>query len=203
MVYFDPEKQNRKENYKMLSGSVIPRPIAFVTSQNAEGVVNAAPFSFFNVVTAKPPLISICIGRRKGETSKDTAKNILENKQFVVHIVDPSYMEEMNQSAAEYPSHVSEVEETGLTTVESKRVKVPSIKEAKIRMECELFKSIPFGDDEEVTTDMIVGKVVMMYIEDEIYEDGKIIASKLSPVGRLAGSNYTELGDIISLSRPK
>jgi len=126
MIKIDPKEKSGKDNYKLLSGSVIPRPIAFVTSQNKEGVVNAAPFSFFNVVTASPPLISVSVGRRDGETVKHTAQNIIENEEFVVHIVDESYMEDMNQTAGSYDKDVSEIEHTGLNLVGSQMVEVPN-----------------------------------------------------------------------------
>lgn len=203
LAFIDPSTQSRKDNYKLLSGSVIPRPIAFVTSQNEQGVLNGAPFSFFNVLTAEPPLISISVGRRNGETTKDTGKNILLNKEFVVHIVDESIIEHVNKSAAEYPSDVSEIVETGLTPVDSKKISVPGVKEAKIRMECELFQAIPLGTDEEYTTDLLIGKVVMIYVDDEVYENGKINAKSLNPVARLAGADYAKLGNGFSLTRPK
>jgi flavin reductase (DIM6/NTAB) family NADH-FMN oxidoreductase RutF len=203
MVYIDPQQATRKEMYKILSGSVIPRPIAFITTKSKAGVLNAAPFSFFNVASAHPPLLSVSIGRRNGEVSKDTAKNIFETKEFVIHIVDPSFVHDMNITAGEYTSDINELELTSLTTVPSKKISVAAIKEAKIRFECELFQSIPLGEEEEMTQDLIIGKVVMAYFEDEIYEDGKIIADKLQPVGRLAGSDYVELGTKFSIPRPK
>jgi len=202
MVYIDPNQQSSKENYRLLSSIVIPRPIAFVTSKNKDGVINAAPFSFFNVLTSRPPLISISIGRRNGKTVKDTAKNIMESKEFVVHIVDPSLVHEMNQTSAEYPSNVSEIEEVGLSLVDSQKVSVPSIKETKVRMECVLHQSIPIGNDEEYSCDLIIGKVVMFHLENELYQNGNGIEEKIAPLCRLGGANYAELGKIFKVPRP-
>lgn len=201
MPYINPNEQTRKENYKMLSGCVIPRPIAFITTKNGEGIVNAAPFSFFNVLTAQPPLIGVSVGRRNGEVTKHTAKNILESKEFVVHIVDESFLEQVNQSAAEYPSDVSEVEETNLQLVESKKITTPGIQEAKIRMECVLNQVVTLGDEEEQTSDLIIGEVVMVYADEKVYEDGNILVDQLDPIGRLAGANYSKLGETITLTR--
>ncbi|WP_216830964.1 flavin reductase family protein [Alkalihalobacterium elongatum] len=202
MIFIDPKSQSRKENYQILSSAVIPRPIAFVTSQNEEGVVNAAPFSFFNVITAEPPLISISVGRRNGETVKDTGRNILKGKEFVVHLVDEAIVDQMNQTSAEYPSNVSEVKETGLTLTESKVVRVPSIKEAKIRMECSLHQAIALGTEEEASCDLLIGEVVMFHLADDIFADGKVSANASQLVSRLGGAEYARLTDVFSLQRP-
>ncbi|WP_306301375.1 flavin reductase family protein [Thalassobacillus sp. C254] len=133
----DAKNLSRKENYKLLISSILPRPIAFITTEGKDGTINAAPFSFFNVITAEPPLVGVSVGRKPDGSFKDTARNILEaNNQFVIHIVDETLIEQVNQSAANYPANVSEVEETGLTLIKSEKVTVPVIKEAKVALEC-------------------------------------------------------------------
>ncbi|MEB1807919.1 MAG: flavin reductase family protein [Bacillaceae bacterium] len=203
MVFIDPKDRSRKENYQLLSSAVIPRPIAFVTSQNEDGVVNAAPYSFFNVITAEPPLISISVGRRNGKTVKDTGRNILKGSEFVVHMVDEEIVQQMNQSAAEYPSNVSEVKETGLTLTDSQIVTVPSIKEAKIRMECKLHHAVALETEKEASCDLLIGEVVMFHIDDGFYKDGKVIAEGLNLVGRLGGADYAHIKDTFTLQRPE
>ncbi|MBF6634364.1 MAG: flavin reductase family protein, partial [Planococcus sp. (in: Bacteria)] len=146
MISIDPEQNEERDNYKLLVGSIIPRPIAFVTTQSEEGVVNGAPFSYFNIVSSNPPMVSLSIQRPTGER-KDTARNICGNGEFVVHIVDRDNVGKVNETAASLPPSESEVDMAGLTKVPSTRVSVPGVKESKIRMECQLVESVPFGGD--------------------------------------------------------
>jgi flavin reductase (DIM6/NTAB) family NADH-FMN oxidoreductase RutF len=199
----DPNSLSLKENYKFLTGSIIPRPIAFVSTLSEEGVLNAAPFSYFNALTADPPLIAISIGRKNG-VQKDTSRNAAATREFVVHIPDESYITAVNLTAANLPPDESEVDLAKLTPVDSVKVKVPGIAEANIRMECRVEKIIPLGGTpEKPATDLLIGKVVHYHIAEELYADGKIHAEKLRPVGRLAGTNYTKLGEIFELDRPE
>lgn len=201
MITIDTALNTAKENYKLLIGTIIPRPIAFVTTLSENGTVNAAPFSYFNVVSSDPPLISVAVQRVAGK-SKDTARNILREKAFVVHIVDPENLHQVNQTAALLPPGESEVDLAGLTLIQSDAVKVPGIRESKIRMEVILEKGIPFGTDEETTVDLIIGRVVRFHIDESIYEDGRIDPQGLQAMSRLAGINYAAIGEIIPLERP-
>jgi flavin reductase (DIM6/NTAB) family NADH-FMN oxidoreductase RutF len=199
----DPSKLTRSENYQLLIGSVLPRPIAFVTSINNEGVVNAAPFSFYNVITANPPLISISIGRKPNGVLKDTARNIIEGKEFVVHVVDNANVQLVNETSADFPPDVSEVAEVGFTLENSEKVNVASIKEAKIKLECKLSQALTLGGTEdEPSCDFIIGEVVNYRVEDDLYLEGKIDTGKLEPVSRLGGTDYGRLGAMFSLPRP-
>ncbi|ANC76085.1 flavin reductase family protein [Fictibacillus phosphorivorans] len=203
MKSIDPQDLSVKENYKFLTGSIIPRPIAFVTTLSSEGVLNAAPFSYFNALTSNPPLIAISIGRKDG-IQKDTSRNAEELGEFVVHIPDETYIEAVNQTAANLESDQSEVELANLTKAESVKVGVPGIAESKIRMECVVEQIIPLGGSpEKPATDLLIGRVVHYHISDELYQNGRIDAEKLKPVGRLAGSNYVKLGETFSLERPE
>src|SRR5690625_730004 len=141
MISIDPNVKTARENYKILIGSVIPRPIAFVTTLSEDGVLNAAPFSFFNIVSSNPPMLSVSIQRSTGKM-KDTTRNILYRKEFVIHIVDENIVHDMNNTAANLPSDKSEIKLTTLTKIESSHVSVPAIKEAKIRMECVAEKTL-------------------------------------------------------------
>ena len=135
LLSIDPVEMTERENYKFLIGSVIPRPIAFVTTISKDGILNGAPFSYFNIVSSNPPMLSLAIQRSEGKY-KDTARNILQSKEFVIHIVDEQNVEKINKTAASLPPEQSEIELAGLTPVESVKISVPGIKEAKIRMEC-------------------------------------------------------------------
>ncbi len=201
MIKIDPNKNTERENYKLLIGTIIPRPIAFVTTLNEEGLVNGAPFSYFSIVSSNPPMISLSIQRRNGEM-KDTARNILRDKEFVVHGVDVENVKEINETAASLPSSESEISLTKLTLVESDLVKVPGVIESKVRMECRLEKAIPLGDEDHVGADLIIGRILKYHIDESVYEDGRINPDKLDPMSRLAGINYARIGEIISMERP-
>jgi flavin reductase (DIM6/NTAB) family NADH-FMN oxidoreductase RutF len=201
MKSFSPADLSDRDNYKFLIGGIIPRPIAFVTTESNENVLNGAPFSYFNIVTANPPMISVSVQRQNGK-QKDTARNAIEKKEFVVHIVDESNVEAINKTAAALPPTESEVELAGLTPVESVMVSVPGVKESKIRMECILEQAIPLGKDSEAC-DLLIGKVVYFHIEDEIYENGRIDANGLKAVSRLAGNDYAKVGEMFTIDRPK
>jgi flavin reductase (DIM6/NTAB) family NADH-FMN oxidoreductase RutF len=202
MISIDASKNTERENYKLLIGSIIPRPIAFVTSISKEGVVNGAPFSYFNIVAANPPMISISIQRPSGK-QKDTARNILENQEFVVHIVDQHNVDKINQTAASLPPDQSEIDFADLTLVNSEKIPVPGVKEAKIRMECKLEHCLQIGENESPSSDLIIGRVLQIHIDESIYFDGKIDPDKLGAVSRLAGNDYAKIGKIFTIERPK
>lgn len=203
MITINPHDYGQRENYQLLSSVVVPRPIAFITTQSESGVINAAPFSFFNMLTSRPLLISVSIGRRNGDRVKHSAQNIISSEEFVVHIVDKSYLHEMNQTSAEYPSHVSEVEETNLSLVHSEKIKTPGIKEAKIRMECRLHQVVPIGTQNNISCDLYIGEVVMFHVAGDIYQNGAINLEKLKPISRLGGADYAELTESFTIERPK
>lgn len=201
MLSIDPSANTERENYKFLIGSIIPRPIAFVTSMSKEGTLNGAPFSYFNIVSSNPPMISLAIQRNQGER-KDTARNIVESKEFVVHIVDEQNVEKVNETAANLPPEESEIERTQLTPVESVKISVPGVKEAKIRMECLLEQSLELGGGDAPGCDLIIGKVVQFHIAEDIYENGRINPDGLGAVSRLAGNDYAKIGEIFTIDRP-
>jgi flavin reductase (DIM6/NTAB) family NADH-FMN oxidoreductase RutF len=202
LLSIDPALMSERENYKFLIGSIIPRPIAFVTTISKEGVLNGAPFSYFNIVSSNPPMISLSI-QRSGGRQKDTARNIIESKQFVIHIVDEQNVDKINKTAASLPPDQSEIELADLTPVESVKISVPGVKEAKVRMECTLEHTLELGDQDKPGCDFIIGKVVQFHIESDIYEKGRIDPGGLAAVSRLAGNNYAKIGEIFEIERPK
>lgn len=196
MLSFDPYQQTERENYKLLVGTIIPRPIAFVTSKSEDGIVNAAPFSYFNIVSSNPPMLSISV-QRKGDDKKDTAHNVLAGKEFVVHIVDEENVFEVNETAASLPPNESEIDVTKLTLVDSEEIDVPAVEQSKVRFECVLHQAIDLPN-----TDLLIGRIVRIHVDESIYENGRINAEVLKPVSRLAGTNYARLGEMFSLKRP-
>ncbi|QYR23151.1 flavin reductase family protein [Paenibacillus sp. sptzw28] len=202
MISIDPAAQTDLENYKLLIGSIVPRPIAFVTTLSKDGVLNAAPFSYFSIVANKPPLLSVSVQRKQG-VMKDTARNAIDAGAFVIHITDESIIVKVNQTAASLPPSESEVSMAGFTPAASDMIAVPGVAEAKIRMECLLERAVPLGGSEgDPACDLLIGRVVRFHIADEVYEEGHINPAKLAPISRMAGSNYSKLGELFSIARP-
>ncbi|SIS93252.1 flavin reductase family protein [Alicyclobacillus vulcanalis] len=203
MLSLNPNEMTPLECYKFLIGAVIPRPIAFVTTLSKAGVLNAAPFSFFNVVTPAPPMVSVSVQRQNGQP-KDTARNAVDSGAFVVHIVSEPYTEKINQTAATLPPDESEVALAGLTPVPSEAIEVPGVLEARVRMECVLEHALPLGGTRQAPAcDLLIGRVVRFHIDESLYHEGRIDPHGLAPVARLAGNDYSLLGHIWTLERPK
>ena len=191
-----------QDRYKLLIGSIVPRPIGFVSTISPSGIYNLAPFSFFNGVCSEPMTVLFCpVIRGSDGQEKDTLKNIKATKEFVVNIVSEEIAEKMNQCSAEYPYGVDEFKESGLTPSPSKIVKPPLVKEAKINMECKLLHLVEVGNRPGGGT-VVIGEVVYFHANEDVYQDGKIILSKLKPVARLGGTDYARVTDIFSLPRP-
>jgi flavin reductase (DIM6/NTAB) family NADH-FMN oxidoreductase RutF len=189
-AYLDPETA-----YRLITGIVVPRPIAWVTSLSGGGVLNLAPFSAFTFVSPKPPMLAISVGR-KGGLYKDTAQNILNNEEYVVHIADSSLMNAVHESSTEHPPDVSEVEELRLSTLPGERIKVPRLTAAPIAMECRFRQCLEFG---ETRSRLIVGEVLVFHIRDGLVNNGKIETEALDPIARIAGPRYAKLGEIVTL----
>ena len=189
-AYLDPETA-----YRLITGVVVPRPIAWVTSLSATGVLNLAPFSAFMFVSPKPPMLAISVGR-KGAIYKDTAQNILNNEEYVVHIADSSLMKAVHESSTEHPPDVSEVEELRLSTLPGERIKVPRLAAAPIAMECRFRQCLEFGENR---SRLIVGEVLVFHIRDGLLNNGKIETEALDPICRIAGPRYAKLGEIVTL----
>ncbi|MBS2968041.1 flavin reductase family protein [Metabacillus sp. KIGAM252] len=203
MISISPSDLSALENYKLLIGSVIPRPIAFVTSISEDDIVNGAPFSFFNVASSEPPLLTIAVQRTEGKM-KDTARNIVNNKEFVIHVTDEENVKSINETSAPLPPDQSEIDFSGLTLTPSQQIQVPGIEEAKIRFECVLEKHLELGGREgEPAVDFIIGRVVQYHFKKNVYKEGKIMERELEAVSRLAGTKYGKIGEIFSMERPK
>ena len=191
----DPAYLDAETAYRLITGVVVPRPIAWVTTLSGSGVVNLAPFSAFTFVSPKPPMLAISVGR-KGGIYKDTAQNILNNEEYVVHIADSSLMKAVHESSTEHPPDVSEVEELRLSTLPGERIKVPRLAAAPIAMECRFRQCLEFG---ETRSRLIVGEVLVFHIRDGLLNNGKIETEALDPICRIAGPRYAKLGEIVTL----
>jgi flavin reductase (DIM6/NTAB) family NADH-FMN oxidoreductase RutF len=191
----DPAELGAEKAYRLLTGIVVPRPIAWVTSQSRAGTINLAPFSAFTFVSPKPPMLAISVGRKSG-VYKDTARNILDREEYVIHIADSPLMSAVHESSAEHSPDVSEVEVLGLETTASDHIAVPRLTAAPIAMECRFRQCLEFG---ETRSRLIVGEVVAFHIRDELLANDKIETASLDPIARIAGPRYARLGEIVTL----
>ena len=201
-MIFDPSEIPFQETHKLMIGSIIPRPIAFVSTQSNNGKNNVAPFSSFNGVCSKPPTIMFAPARRgwDGE-EKDTLINIRDTEEFVVNIVSESFAEKMVMCATDFDSDVDEFEISGLTPTNSKKIKPPRVAEAKISFECKLNQIVEIGDGTAGSGFVVIGTIVLFHIDDGIYDNGRILTDKLEPLGRLAGNWYTRSTDTLKIDR--
>lgn len=202
MVHFSPKDISERDNYKFLIGSIIPRPIALITSVSDEDVLNIAPFSYFNIATSNPPMVSVAFQRKNGEM-KDTARNILAKKEAVIHIVDTNNVEDANQTAANLPASESELDKTNFTLIPSKTVDIPSLKETKIRFEVSLYEHVMIENEGKPSADLMILKIEQYHIKDDLYHEGRIDPEGLAAVSRLAGHDYAEVGRMFTIARPE
>lgn len=193
---FEASTLSAKDNYKLLIGSIIPRPIAFVTTQGEDGTVNAAPFSFFTVASSSPPQLVIAV-QRTDQGQKDTARNILAKQSYVIHIVSEEIVDAVNETAAPLAYGESELERTDLTLVDSDAIEVPGIAEAKIRFEMRLTQYVELEG-----ADLLIGEVLRYHVADELVDSFRIDAAGLKAVSRLAGNDYATIGKTFTIARP-
>lgn len=198
-MLFDFDKLPPRERYKLAVSCVVPRPIAWVVSQDGDGVVNAAPYSFFNVFSEDPLVLAIGCGPGKPE-GKDTLRNIKALGQFVVCMVPEAAAEAMNVTAVDFPPDVDELKAAGLTALPSTKVKPPRIGESPVAMECETFQLIEIGPHT-----MVLGKVVAMHIADDCVLDAEknyVDTVKLNLLGRMHGRGwYARTSDRFDMPR--
>lgn len=196
----DLEGQYAARAYPILASLVTPRPIALVTTLGPEGVVNAAPFSFFNVLGANPPIVAFTPGDRDDGTPKDTARNVRLNHEFVVNLVDEALAEAMNRCAAALPYGVSELQDAGLTTAPSSTVKPPRIAEAPVSLECAEWGTLQIGANR-----VVIGLVKRIHLRDELFdvEQGRVRGERLALIGRMASPHwYCRTRDRFEMIRP-
>lgn len=196
-----PDMSNATELYKILTGCVLPRPVAWVSSAAENGDLNLAPFSFFNVASVNPPVLGFSPLVDEIRRDKDTLVNIRNTGEFVINIVSRKLAERMNQTSAAYASDTDEFERAGLAAVASATVRPPGVAESLVRFECRLRQLISFGSAPYAGS-LILGDVCHIHLHDEVYDDGKIDTDRLDAIGRLAGSFYTTTRDRFAIARP-
>lgn len=188
-MLFDFARLSSRHAYRLLTSTVTPRPIAWITSCSAQGVLNAAPFSFFNVMGSNPPTVAIGLVRREDGGFKDTAANILATGEFVVNLVSADLVEQMNQTSAPYVADVDELREVGVPTKSATFVKPPLIQQSPVSMECISQATVVTGPNQLV----VIGRVLAMHVQNQFVldaEQGKIDVEQLDVVSRLHGAGW-------------
>jgi flavin reductase (DIM6/NTAB) family NADH-FMN oxidoreductase RutF len=203
MASIDVSKLPDQEAYRILIASIVPRPIAWVSTISASGITNLAPFSFFNGVCSSPPAVLFCPVTPADREVKDTLRNIRETRQFVVNIVTESNVAQANQTSAPYPPDVSEFTAAGLTPLPSAVVRPPRVAQSPIQLECELIQIVPVGESRPGSGNVVIGRLVYAHIAEEAWDANRHIdIHKIKPVSRLAGNDYAPVRDIFTLKRP-
>lgn len=198
---FDTENTPASGLYKLLTGTVIPRPIGWISTVDGDGVNNLAPFSYFNAVGEDPPHVMFSTVRT-GNKNKDTLNNVLLNKQFVVNLVTEDVVERMNATSNVVDPQIDEFVLAGLTAIDSERIKPKRVKESLVHFECEMVHHYFLEGHKDGGACVIIGRILLMHIDDSILlENFKIDLDKYRPIARLAGSNYAKMGEIFSIKR--
>jgi flavin reductase (DIM6/NTAB) family NADH-FMN oxidoreductase RutF len=203
MRTLDPTQIAPSDTYKLMIGMIVPRPIAFVSTIDAAGTRNLAPFSYFTGCSTNPPVVCFCAAVRSGpRPHKDTLENIRATGEFVVNIVSEDFAEQMNACSAEVPPDIDEFELSGLTPLASDLVKPPRVAESKIHLECHL-RQIVVVSEKPGGGSLVLGDVLRFHIEDSLLDGYKIAPDRLNAIGRMGGPVYTRTRDRFEMQRPK
>jgi len=190
---YDPNTLAQRDRYKLLISLVIPRPIALVTTLGPTGIVNAAPFSFFNLFSEAPPLAVLGLQTKPDGGLKDTSAHIRDRGEFVINLVDEALGEQMNQCAVDFPPEISEIDVAKLTTRPSEKVKTPRIAEAPAALECRHYTTLEVSASRRLA----IGEVVHIHVRDGIWDNEKmrIDMKQYRPLARLFGNFYASLSE--------
>ena len=200
-MQFDPQELEQTAIYKLLTGIIIPRPIGWISTISEDGINNLAPFSYFNAVGDDPPHVMFSTVH-SNNSNKDTLNNVLATKQFVVNMVTEDLVAQMNKTSQPISANESEFELAGLTPIASSLVLPPRVKESKITMECEMVHHYKLENSKTGGATIVIGKIVLFHIDESVLLDNYIInLDTYQPIARLAGSNYSKIGEIFSLKR--
>jgi flavin reductase (DIM6/NTAB) family NADH-FMN oxidoreductase RutF len=202
MLAFDPGSTATGDIYKLMVVSIVPRPIALVSSVDQGNVRNLAPFSYFTACSSNPPVVVFCpIRRPVPPTAKDTLANVLATREFVVNIVSEEFVEHMNATAAQVGPEVDEFELSGLTPIPSDLIKPARVAESHVHMECRLRQTVQVSDQPGGGT-LVLGDVLRFHVRQDFIDNFRIDPDKLRAVGRMAGTTYVRTMDRFELERP-
>jgi flavin reductase (DIM6/NTAB) family NADH-FMN oxidoreductase RutF len=205
-----PSQLAHRELYNILISAVGPRPIAWVSSLSASGQPNLAPFSFFNAVCAKPPLLAFAPGMRSPKEAaaesaaapKDTLRNVRETGEFVINVVTYELGEAMNLTSGDYDSSLNEFEVAKLASAPSRTVRPQRVADSPVSFECKLYQILDFNPDPEGTS-LVIGEIVSIHINDQHLKEGRLDRNSLDLIGRMGGAQYTRTIERFEMVRPK
>jgi flavin reductase (DIM6/NTAB) family NADH-FMN oxidoreductase RutF len=200
-VTIDPQSIGPRGVYQLMIGAIVPRPIAFVSTISQSGVANLAPFSFFTVASADPPIICFCPMVRANGTTKDTLNNIRETGEFVVNIVSEEIASQMNLCSGEYSPEIDEFNVSALTAIASEVVAPPRVAESPVQMECRSVQLLELSSKPMGGT-MVFGEILRFHLRDGLADGFKIDPDRLLAIGRMGGSVYTRTADRFEIERP-
>ena len=202
MQRFDVASLDGADAYRMMIEAIVPRPIAWVTTVDAAGTVNLAPYSFFQGVCGAPPTVVVSVGRhREDRLRKDTALNAIATGELVVNIVSDDLAEQMNVTCGEHAAGIDELALAGLTAVPSTHVAPPRVGEARIALECRLVQTVPVGVEPRDYL-ILIAEIVAFQVAAEVLRDGRIDPVALAPLARLGGDGYLRRGEVFRMTRP-
>jgi flavin reductase (DIM6/NTAB) family NADH-FMN oxidoreductase RutF len=193
----DPGAVPAERFARLMNDFIVPRPIAFVTTVDAAGRVNAAPFSWFCGLATRPPLLGVSISPRDGEP-KDTLRNVRETRELVVNVVTEAMAGQIVKASGDWPAEVDELALVGLTAVPSDLVRPPRVAESPVNLECRLEREVVLGESR-----LVVAEILRAHLRDEVLTEGRVDVTKLMPLARLGGEQYAGLGGLLRLSRPR
>jgi flavin reductase (DIM6/NTAB) family NADH-FMN oxidoreductase RutF len=207
MVSVDPAREEQRQIYKLMVGIIVPRPIALVSTVDAQGNVNLAPFSFFAGVGSAPPTVLFCPalrpeGEKHSGQRKDTLRNVEATHEFVINVVSEAISAQANITSAQVPPEVDEFKLSGLTPIASEVVKAPRVAESPAQMECRLMQVIYTGD-KPASGVVVLGEVLRFHVREDLVDDFRVDPDRLDAVGRMAGNSWVRTRDRIELIRPK
>ena len=195
-----PESRSNQDIYKILIGTVLPRPIAWVSTVDTSGNINLAPFSFFTVASVNPPILCFSPLLQENSVEKDTLVNIKQTSEFVVNIVSYGLARAMNRTSGSYPSEVNEFDVAGITAKQSTLVKPPCVADSLVNFECKLQQIISFGSEPRAGN-LVLGRVCNIHIHSDIVRNGEVDSMSLDAIGRLGGNMYSTIRDCFEMER--
>ena len=203
-MVIDPSAAGPQNVYKLLIGVVVPRPIAFVSTIGSDGILNLAPFSFFTVASANPPVVVFCpmVPGSGSNRCKDTLRNVEMTKEFVLNIVSEDFADKMNTTSGDYRPEVDEFAVSGLTPLPSDLVRPPRVAESRVQMECRLAQVVRVSEN-PLGGSLVLGEVLRFHVAEEIFDDFRIDPDKLRAIGRMGGPTYARTTDRFTMERPR
>ncbi|MDK2123856.1 flavin reductase family protein [Parachitinimonas caeni] len=198
----DIHQLSPQQCYQYLVSAILPRPIAWISTQSAAGLSNLAPFSFFSVASVAPPVLSVTQVNPRDRAEKDTVRNLRETGNCVVNIVNQQLAAQMNASCADYPANVSEFSAVGIEPIASQQVPTPGVALSPVRFECRLRDIIAIGEGPQAGQ-LVLLDVVHLHIDDTVLEQGRILPDRLDAIGKLGGDDYSLIRERFQMTRPQ